>query len=164
MFRKMAVLLATGVITVCAGEASGFRNCAAEDSDAWSAATRYTVGELAYDDTTGLASGTETIYNYSNSYPDAAGECHVTYELNGSYVPGVEVFVLSATRTNYSDTCPPGLLRIEYPETMQHSFQMAHAEDGRAELRSGDNGDFLAEGSWAPGSAVFKTEEQCSIF
>lgn len=159
-----AVSVATCLALTWASSASAFRNCETQDSDAWSASTRYTVGELAFDDTTGIASGTETIYNYSNTYAPGMGECHVTYELSGSYVAGVEVFVLSATRSNFSDSCPPALLSVEYPETKVHSFQMAHAQDGSAVLNNGDNGDFLADGSWQPGKAVFKTGESCSIF
>ncbi len=149
---------------VWSANGSAFRNCGTQDSEAWMAATRYTVGELAFDDTTGFASGTETFYNYSNAYESGTGECHVTYELSGSYVPGVEVFVLSATRTNYSSSCPPALLHIEYPPTMTHSFQMEYAVDGSAVVNSADSGEPVAGGSWQPGKAVYKTGEQCSIF
>lgn len=163
MISKTAILVASALL-VEAGPASAFRNCGTENSEAWSAATRYTVGELAFDDTTGLASGTETIYNFSNSYETHIGECHVTYELSGSYVPGVEVFVLSGTRSNYSDTCPPELLRIEYPTDLLLSFQMQPAQDGSAVVSRADSGENFAEGSWQPGKAVFKTGEHCSIF
>ena len=73
MFGKTAVSCVMALLVTGAGSASGFRNCGTEDSDAWSAATRYTVGELAFDDTTGLASGTETIYNYSNAWETNSG-------------------------------------------------------------------------------------------
>ncbi len=164
MTGTRAIFFASGFALIWAGEASGFRNCGIEDSDAWTAATRYTVGELTFSDTTGLASGTETIYNYSNAYATGGGECHITYELSGNYVPGSEVFVLSATRTNYSDTCPPAVLAIEYPATILHNFQMEHSQDGSAVLSSGDNGDYLADGSWKPGRAVYKTGERCTAF
>ncbi|MEE4143460.1 MAG: hypothetical protein V2I26_01560 [Halieaceae bacterium] len=164
MYGKRTVSIAGGLALIWASGASGFRTCETQGSDAWSASTRYTVGELTFDDATGYASGTETFYNYSNSYAAGPGECHVTYELSGSYVPGVEVFVLNATRTNYSDSCPHSLLRIEYPETLSHSFQMAYADDGSAVVNSADSGELVAGGSWQPGRAVFKTGEQCSIF
>ena len=164
MIGKRAILFVSGLAVVWAGNASAFRGCETENSDAWSAAASYTVGELAFDDTTGLASGTETIYNYSNTYPASIGECHVTYELSGSYVPGVEVFVLSATRTSHSESCPPALLSMEYPETTSHSFQMQPLEDGSAMMNSGDSGELLAQGSWQPGRAVYKTGERCSVF
>lgn len=164
MCGNRTIFIATGFTLLWASSASGFRTCETADSDAWSATTRYTVGELAFDDITGSASGTETFYNYSNAYATGAGECHVTYELSGSYVPGVEVFVLNATRTNYSDTCPAGLLRIEYPATLSHSFQMQYESDGSALVNSADSGELLAGGSWQPGRAVYKTGEQCTIF
>jgi hypothetical protein len=164
MMDTKAIIFATGCAMIWAGEASGFRNCEVEDSDAWTAATSYTVGELTFSDTTGLASGTETIYNYSNAYATGGGECHVTYELNGNYVSGSEVFVLSATRSNYSDTCPAAVLATQYPATILHNFQMEHSQDGSAVLNSGDNGDFLADGSWQSGRAVYKTGERCSLF
>lgn len=163
MFGKKAALVSCALL-VAAGPASAFRNCGTQNSDAWSAATRYTVGELSFDDTTGLASGTETIYNYSNTYDSQIGECHVTYELSGSYVPGVEVFVLSGTRSNYSDTCPPDLLRIEYPADLLLSFQMQPAPDGSAVVSRADSGVSFAQGTWQPGKAVFKTGELCSVF
>jgi hypothetical protein len=163
MFSKKASLVSIALLVV-SSQASAFRNCGNEDSEAWSAATSYTVGEVAFDDTTGLASGTETIYNYSNTYDSHQGECHVTYELNGSYVPGVEVFVLAGTRSNYSETCPPDLLRIEYPADLLLSFQMQPAQDGSAVVNRADSGLSFAEGTWQPGKAVFKTGELCSIF
>lgn len=163
MFDGKAYFFAAGLI-VWAGYAQGFRGCETADSDAWSAATTYRVGELAFDETTGLASGTETIYNYSNAYGGGVGECHVTYELSGSYVTGVEVFVLSASRTNHSESCPPELLRIEYSKNILRAFQMEHATDGSAVLNSADNGEFLALGFWLPGKAVYKTSEQCTVF
>ena len=163
MLGKTAILVSSALL-VASGPASAFRNCGNEDSEAWSAATRYTVGELAFDDTTGLASGTETIYNYSNTYDTDNGECHVTYELSGSYVPGVEVFVLNGSRSNYSETCPPELLHIEYPADLLLSFQMQPAQDGSAVVSRADSGISFAEGSWQPGKAVFKTGELCSIF
>jgi len=162
MSGNWAVVFATGIALSWASAASGFRNCDIEDSDAWSAVTSYTVGELSFDDTTGLASGTETIYNYSNT--DPVGECHVTYELTGNYVPGVDVFVLDATRSNFSQACPPEMLGIAFPATLLHTFRMEHGEDGTAELISGDSGDYLADGSWQAGSAVYKTGEKCSMF
>ena len=164
MYGNRIVSIASALVVLWSGSASAFRTCETQDSDAWSASTRYAVGELTFDDTTGAASGTETFYNYSNAYDAGPGECHVTYELNGSYVAGVEVFVLNATRTNYSDSCPPALLHIGFPETLSHSFQMEYANDGSAVVNSAESGELLAGGSWQPGKAVYKTGEQCSIF
>ena len=163
MLGKTVTLVSCALLAV-SGPVSAFRNCGTQNSEAWSAATRYTVGELSFDETTGLASGTETIYNYSNTYDSRIGECHGTYELSGSYVPGVEVFVLDGTRSNYSDTCPPDLLRIEYPADLLLSFQVQPAQDGSAVVSRADSGMRFAEGTWQPGKAVFKTGELCSIF
>jgi len=163
MCAKKATFLSFAIAALVAQHASAFRNCSIADSDAWLAETHYTVSELAFDDTTGTASGTETIYNYSNAYP-AGGECHVTYELSGSYVPGVEVFVLSATRSNYSDTCPDSVLHIQYPAIRLQTLQMNHGADGSAVVNSGDSGEFLADGSWQQGKAMYKTGEECSVF
>jgi hypothetical protein len=163
MTSRKSIFLAGGIALAWAGGASGFRNCDMQDSDSWSAATSYMVGELSFDEVTGLASGTETLYNHSNTYVTGE-ECHVTYELEGNYVPGSEVFVLSATRSSYSESCPPELLEAQYPANLQRNFQMAFAADGSARLNSADNGDFLAEGSWQRGSTTYKTGERCSMF
>ena len=48
--------------------ATAFRVCDTDNSYAFSAATQYTVGEIAFDDTTWLVSGTETTYNYTNNF------------------------------------------------------------------------------------------------
>jgi len=163
MVSRKSSFLAGGIALVWVSTASAFRNCDIQDSDAWSATTSYAVGELSYDDVTGLASGTETLYNHSNTYLTGE-ECHVTYELEGNYVPGSEVFVLSATRSSYSDSCPAELLEAQYPATLLRNFQMAFAADGSARLNSADNGDFLADGSWQSGSTTYKTGERCSMF
>jgi len=147
-----------------ASGAAGFRNCGVQYGDAWSADSHYTVGEIAFDGTTGTASGTETRYNYSNHSADGVGECHVTYELTGTYDAGVEVFTFDAIRTNHSASCPPFLLGVEYPPDRLYALQMAFAEDGSAEVRSADSGETVASGSWASGRAVYKTEEKCTIF
>ncbi len=145
-------------------QAQGFRNCEPADGDAWSASTAYLVGEITFDETTGLASGTETRYNYGNTYGAGTGECHVTYELNGNYVAGVEVFTFSATRTNFSDSCPQRLLASDFPEHRLYALQIELAPDGVAVVHRADNQDYLAAGTWLPGRAMYKTPEQCTIF
>ena len=163
MIAKKCIFTALYLALYWAQGASGFRGCASADSDAWSASSHYTVGEIAFDVVTGVASGTETRYNYSND-PDAGGECHVTYELTGTYNAGVEVFTLDATRTNYSESCAPGLLGVEYPPRRLYALQMAFAEDGSAMVSSAASGELLASGSWAAGRAVYKTPEECTVF
>lgn len=149
---------------VCIADAMAFRNCDTPNSHAWSASTHYTVGEIAFDGTTGLASGTETRYNYSNHYSNGASECHVTYELSGSYDPVVEVFTFNGTRSNYSDSCPPDMLGVEYPESRLYSLQMEFAEDGSAIVSAAESGESIASGSWDTGRATYKIGEQCTIF
>ncbi len=75
----------------------------------------------------------------------------------------MEVFVLTARRSNYSDTCPDSLLRLEYPPYRYQNLQAELAPDGSAEVHNVENGDFPAFGIWQPGTVVYKTEEQCSI-
>jgi hypothetical protein len=164
MIAKKATFSAMCMLLVLAGNAYGFRSCDIPDSHAWSAATRYTVAELDFDETTGLVTGTETIYNYSNHFSDGHGECHVTYELSGSYVPGVEVFLVDGRRTNYSDSCPGELLSVEFPPAVLHSMQMEYDDGGSAVVKTADSGEFLAHGSWEPGKATYKTGEVCTIF
>ena len=164
MFGKRTFLYLGGfLIVLSANTVAAFRNCNTQDSDAWSASTRYTVGEISFDAASGLASGTETNYNYSNAHADGIGECHVTYELSGTYVPVVEVFVLNARRSNHSDTCSDALLRVEYPSYRFHNLQVEHASDGTAVVNNAGNGDFPAFGFWRTGAVVYKTEEHCSI-
>ena len=159
---RYALLVAPAL--VLAAETHAFRSCGTDVGNAYSAATRYTVGEIDFDDTSGLAAGTETTYNYSNSAGDTATECHVTYELSGTYVPGVEVFVLDATRTNYSPSCPSRNLDMEYPPNRLYSLQLELNDGGRARVSLADNGEVFAQGSWGAGRAVYKTEEHCTYF
>jgi hypothetical protein len=147
-----------------AANVNAFRSCGSDISSAYSAATRYTVGEIDFDDISGLAAGTETTYNYTNSADDTARECHVTYELSGTYVPGVEVLVLDATRTNYSPSCPSRTLEMDYPPGRLYSLQLELESGGRARVSLADSGEFVALGTWGAGRAVYKTEEKCTYF
>ena len=47
MIGKKRIFFAGGIVLAWASGASGFRNCEIQDSDAWAASTRYTVGELS---------------------------------------------------------------------------------------------------------------------
>jgi hypothetical protein len=58
IIRKPICLLLGGAALCWNTGASAFRNCEAQDSSAWSAQSHYTVGEIAFDSTTGEASGT----------------------------------------------------------------------------------------------------------
>lgn len=146
------------------GSAAAFRTCDVENSHAYAASTRYAVWELVFDQITALASGTTTIYNYANQ--DAVGftECHVTYELSGSYTTGAETFVLDAKRTNYSAACPSRMIEIDYPTDLSYSLQMKFGANGESQVSIADSGEFLADGSWETGMTTYKTSESCTIF
>jgi hypothetical protein len=164
MNRCYSYLAALSVPLLWSGGAAAFRTCDVENSHAYAASTQYVVGEIAFDQMTGLASGTKTIYNYANQ--DAAGftECHVTYELSGSYTPGAEMFVLDGRRTNYSAACPSKLVDLEYPTDLTYSLQMTFGANGTSTVSVADSGEFLASGSWEAGMTVYKTSESCTIF
>jgi len=146
------------------GGALAFRSCDTENSQAFSAATQYTVGELVFDQLTGTASGTKTIYNFANHYGDGRAECHITYELSGSYGAGSGTFVLDAKRTNFSTGCPQELIANDYPPDRTYALQMNFSESGAADVNYADNGELLARGSWEHGRTVYKTGEACTIF
>ncbi len=144
--------------------ATAFRNCNIENSHAYLASTRYLVGEVEFDPVTGLASGTQTIYNYSNQRDSGFQECHVTYELTGSYSPGSGTFVLDAHRTNFSQDCPRELIALSYPADRTYALQMEFGESGITDVHLADNGEVLARGSWEDGRTVYKTPETCTAF
>lgn len=140
-----------------------FRTCASEATDIYSAATRYVVGEIDFDDATGEASGTETTYNYVNRDSEGHNECHVTYELSGIVEPGSGTFVLDAQRTNHSATCALDLLEAKYPEKSLYVLQMTFAGDGTTRVHVADSGEFFANGDWHSGKTVYKTSEGCTV-
>ena len=45
-----------------AAKVNAFRSCGNDISSAYSAATRYTVGEIDFDDINGLAAGTQVVF------------------------------------------------------------------------------------------------------
>ena len=162
--RQTYLFIATVIALSWGSGASAFRNCETADSSGFSASTKYTVGEVDFDEVTGLASGTETTYNYSNEHYDSFVECHVTYELDGNYVSGGGVFVLDATRTNHSASCPTDFLEINYPDNVLHSLQVEFDEGGQAVVKNAASAEFFAYGSWASGTAVYKTDEKCTEY
>jgi hypothetical protein len=144
--------------------ATAFRSCTVADSYAYAASTHYLVSEIEFDPVTGLASGTQTIYNYANQHAIGFDECHVTYALTGSYTAGAETFVLDAVRSNYSPACPRDLIDAEYPRRRYYTLQMRFTEDGVSQVRNADSGELLAGGYWRPGRTAFKTGETCTLF
>ncbi len=164
MTKGLPYLLAAVIFPLWPQDASAFRNCDIENSYAFSASTQYIVAEIVFDWHDGSASGTKTIYNYANGTREGDSECHVTYELTGSYSPGSGTFVLDAHRTNASSACSLELLGSDYPQDRTYSLQMAFDGDGTVEVHHADNGDLFAEGSFENGKAMYKTPERCSIF
>lgn len=164
MVRYSWVLAVFLISVLLSGRVAAFRTCEAENSHAYAASTQYTVAEIVFDEVTGLSSGTRTIFNYANQDGVGFTECHVTYELSGSYTPVAETFVFEGRRTNYSPACPLTLLEAEYPAYLRYSLQMNFAADGTSQVNIADNDEFLANGSWESGHTVYKTDENCSIF
>lgn len=144
--------------------AIAFRVCDTDNSYAFSAATQYTVGEIAFDATTGLVSGTETTYNYTNQDFEGFTECHVTYEFSGIVEPGSGTFVLDAQRTNYSPACTGDFIEIKYPSNRRHVLQITFESDGTSEVHSADSGELLSNGEWQAGRVAYSTPEVCTIF
>jgi hypothetical protein len=144
--------------------ATAFRVCDTDNSYAFSAATQYTVGEIAFDDITGLVSGTETTYNYTNQDYEGFIECHVTYEFSGIVEPGSGTFIIDAQRTNYSPACPGDLLDIKYPSQRRQVLQIKFEANGLSEVRSADSGELLTNGEWEVGRVAYSTPEKCTIF
>lgn len=144
--------------------ANGFRTCDQENSEAFSASTQYVVGEISFNRDTGIASGTETTYNYANRAFEGFSQCHVTYELSGSYESSTETFILDARRTAHSSTCPDFLIDLEYPSDQTYALQMTFDSGGASAVHRADSGEFLAYGSWEGGRTNYKTDEKCTIF
>lgn len=158
-------LLSILVVLVCVpADVAAFRTCASENSEAYTASTQYVIGEIAFDSTTGLATGTETTYNHSNAGFQEFGECHVTYELTGSFESASGTLVLDARLTNHSATCPADFIAADYPDERLYALSIELAVDGSTQVHLADNGELLAQGEWSPGSTAYRTEETCSMF
>ena len=164
MAARSCLLLAVFIAASFTGEAQAFRTCTTEDSDAYTASTQYVVGETAFDPDTGLASGTETTYNHSNTSLQGFGECHVTYELTGSFESSSGTLVLDARRTNHSVSCSAEFIEVSYPRERLYALLIELGGDGRATVHLADNGELLAQGEWSPGSTAYRTRETCTMF
>ena len=152
------------VLLMWSSAAAAFRVCDASNSYAYTATTQYAVGEIAFDRENGLASGTETTYNYSNREQEGFSQCHVTYELSGMFEPGSGTLILEAQRTNQSDTCPEELISFEYPSTRQYVWQLEFKEDKTFQVLLADSGEIMASGEWDTGKTTYRTDETCTIF
>ena len=144
--------------------AKAFRSCDVEYSEAYLATTQYTVTELSFDAASGVANGTETTYNHTNSAESQSTECHVTYELSGSIEPVSGVVVLNAYRSNHSVSCQQAVVEQAYPAERLYALVLELNDDGRAKVRLADNGELVASGDWAEGFTAFRTGEICSLF
>ena len=161
MMHRLLPLLAAMLF---ADAALAFRSCDLENSEAFEARTRYVVGEIDFDAVTGAAGGTETTYNYSNRGEAGFTECHVTYELSGSYEPVSRTFLLNARRSNHSSVCPASLIKFRYPDELVYSLQVSFADDGEPVVLQAASGQFFAEATWSEGRTAYKTGEECTIF
>lgn len=159
----LLVILSTSCL-LWADAAGAFRSCDTANSKAFAAFTRYTVGELAFDATTGMAGGTETTYSYSNRAFEGFTECHVTYELSGNYEPVSKTFLLDARRSNHSSACPDALIDIQYPDQAVYAFQVIIPDSGNPVVLLADSGEFFASATWSDGRTAYKTNESCTIF
>ena len=164
MMVRTSLLLILSFLVPHPDEALAFRSCAEENSEAYTATTQYVVGEIAFDPETGNATGTETTYNHSNTSSSDLGECHVTYELTGSFESASGTLVMDARRTNHSHSCSPEFIETSYPPERLYALLIELGGDGRAQVHMADNGELIAQGEWSPGSTAYRTRETCTMF
>jgi hypothetical protein len=164
MVKRSLIIPTLVSILVWSSCTAAFRVCDTKNSYAFSAVTQYRVGEIAFDDETGLVSGTETTYNYTNQDFEGFTECHVTYEFSGIVESGSGTFILDAQRTNYSPACPGDLIDTKYPPHQRHVLQIAFEADGTSQVHSADSGELLTSGEWEAGRVTYNTPEVCTIF
>lgn len=157
-------LLLLSIAALHSSGVSAFRSCDMEDSFAYVATTQYTIAEITFEATTGIASGTETIYNHSNDAIDGHLECHVTYELSGSYEPASGTLVLDAHRSNHSISCPAELIAAGYPQERLYALLIELEREGGMRVSLADSGEQIAEGEWSQGATAYRTKETCTAF
>lgn len=141
-----------------------FRTCDMNNSFAFSAATQYMVGEILFDETTGQATGTETIYNHANREFEGFTVCHVTYEFSGVFEPSSGTLVLDGTRTSHSATCPGDLIALTYPSERLYALYVEFEGNGRTAVHSATSGELLAQGDLDGAAIAYRTGEECTIF
>lgn len=164
MCRRRLSVLVPLLLLATAEHGHAFRNCQIDgDSAAFRGSSGYLVGELAYESSSGSASGTETHYNYSNAGPVGLSECHVTYELNGIYDGTSALLVLDAERTNQSRGCDQAFVENSFPGYRSYTFTLRESLDGLTELVDAGSGLVLAIGDPADGVLLYRTEESCSL-
>ena len=162
--NKLKPLIALAVAIAWQGEALAFRNCERPvDETAYRASSSYSVSEIEFDPLTRVASGTETHYNYSNESSGRIRECHVTYELRGVYEESSALFLLSATRTNQSQSCDTDFVEYKFPAHRSYTVQVDAVMGGRAAVRHADNRDKIASADWQRSHMSFTTDEACEL-
>jgi hypothetical protein len=162
MVKHTFFTLVAAISLVWSSAGYAFRACDDDNIDVYSAATRYVVGQISYDEATGQANGTETTYNYGNRDFEGFIECHVTYELSGIIEVGSSTFVLDARRTNHSAVCPSEMIDAQYPSETLYVFQMDFKSDGTSKVHLGSSGELFASGDWKDGKTVYQTPEECA--
>ncbi len=164
MARPSATIIFLALMLISSQQVFAFRNCDMENSFAFSAATQYLVGEILFDQTTGQASGTETIYNHANREFEGFTVCHVTYELSGVFEPVSGTFVLDGTRTNHSVACPGELIALTYPSERLYALYIEIDADGSTAVHSAASGALLAKGDLDGEAIAYSTGEECTIY
>ena len=164
MTARASLILSLVAVCFYSTQVSAFRTCTSENSEAYIASTQYVVGEIDFDPTTGLASGTETTYNHSNTAFLDVGACHVTYELTGSFESASGTLVLDARRSNYSAACPSDYIEVDYPAERLYALSIELAGDGTTQVHLADSGELIARGEWKAGSTAYRTPETCTMF
>lgn len=164
MYRPRVVSLALILLLSAAGPVQAFRNCQIDgDSAAFRGSSRYLVGELTYEASSGTASGTETHYNYTNAGPAGLNECHVTYELTGIYDDAGALLLLDAELTNQSHGCDPDFVDADFPDYRSYTITLRKSHDGITELLDSGSGSVLASGDPAEGTLLYRTDEACIL-
>ncbi len=164
MCRRSLLACASVLLVAAVQPALAFRNCQIDgDSAAFRGSSGYLVGELAYEASSGTASGTETHYNFSNRGPAGLSECHITYELNGIYDDASALLVLDAERTNQSHGCDRAFVESSYPSYRSYTFTLRESGQGLTELVDAGSGLALASGDPSGGVLLYRTAESCRL-
>ncbi|RLQ20573.1 hypothetical protein DWB85_16855 [Seongchinamella sediminis] len=162
--NKCNLLVVPVLATLCQSNALAFRNCEQQDdAAAYRGSSGYSVSEIEFDPLTRVATGTETHYNYANGASGHIIECHVTYELRGVYDASSALFLLSATRSNQSQSCEPDFITYNFPLHRSYTVQVDALADGEASVRHADNGDRFASADWQRRHMSYSTEESCEL-
>ncbi|WP_133125990.1 hypothetical protein [Pseudohalioglobus lutimaris] len=168
--RLLAMALLPLLVAVLPGlgwhsSAMAFRNCDPnQDSSVFRGSSRYFIGELEFNESTGQTIGTETHYNYSNLDGSGVSECHVTYDISGFYEAASALFLLDARRSSQSAGCEQAFIDANYPEFTSYTLQVSFKSGGNVEVLRADSGETVGVGTWYEGSVSYKTQETCELY